>query len=128
MCVYSSKMERVDDNTVIRARGLPWQSSDQDIARFFRGLNIAKYAHTHTKNNRQLWFNQLSFFFSVCTIAICLMIDCVCRGGAALCLNAQGRRNGEALVRFESEEHRDLALQRHKHHMGTRYIEVHMHS
>ncbi|TRY84584.1 hypothetical protein DNTS_001322 [Danionella cerebrum] len=60
-----SKMERVDDNTVIRARGLPWQSSDQDIARFFRGLNIAK-------------------------------------GGAALCLNAQGRRNGEALVRFES--------------------------
>ncbi|XP_074540178.1 epithelial splicing regulatory protein 1 isoform X2 [Halichoeres trimaculatus] len=82
-----SKMERVSDNTVIRARGLPWQSSDQDIARFFRGLNIAK-------------------------------------GGAALCLNAQGRRNGEALVRFVSEEHRDLALQRHKHHMGNRYIEV----
>ncbi|MGH0160433.1 UNVERIFIED_CONTAM: hypothetical protein FKN15_039328 [Acipenser sinensis] len=81
------KMEIVDDNTVIRARGLPWQSSDQDIGRFFRGLNIAK-------------------------------------GGAALCLNAQGRRNGEALVRFVSEEHRDLALQRHKHHMGNRYIEV----
>ncbi|XP_070691269.1 epithelial splicing regulatory protein 1 isoform X2 [Pempheris klunzingeri] len=81
------KMEKVGDNTVIRARGLPWQSSDQDIARFFRGLNIAK-------------------------------------GGAALCLNAQGRRNGEALVRFVSEEHRDLALQRHKHHMGNRYIEV----
>ncbi|XP_062255609.1 epithelial splicing regulatory protein 1 isoform X2 [Platichthys flesus] len=82
-----SKMEKVCDYTVIRARGLPWQSSDQDIARFFRGLNIAK-------------------------------------GGAALCLNAQGRRNGEALVRFVSEEHRDLALQRHKHHMGNRYIEV----
>ncbi|CAN9514239.1 unnamed protein product [Ophioblennius macclurei] len=82
-----SKMEKVCDNTVIRARGLPWQSSDQDIARFFRGLNIAK-------------------------------------GGAALCLNAQGRRNGEALVRFVSEEHRDLALLRHKHHMGNRYIEV----
>uniref|UniRef100_A0A3Q2QRH0 Epithelial splicing regulatory protein 1 n=1 Tax=Fundulus heteroclitus TaxID=8078 RepID=A0A3Q2QRH0_FUNHE len=87
MCVCSSKMEKVCDNTVIRARGLPWQSSDQDIARFFKGLNIAK-------------------------------------GGAALCLNAQGRRNGEALVRFVSEEHRDLALQRHKHHMGNRYIEV----
>ncbi|MEQ2251711.1 Epithelial splicing regulatory protein 1, partial [Ilyodon furcidens] len=82
-----SKMEKVCDNTVIRARGLPWQSSDQDMARFFKGLNIAK-------------------------------------GGAALCLNAQGRRNGEALVRFVSEEHRDLALQRHKHHMGNRYIEV----
>uniref|UniRef100_A0A8C3FFX8 Epithelial splicing regulatory protein 1 n=1 Tax=Chrysemys picta bellii TaxID=8478 RepID=A0A8C3FFX8_CHRPI len=82
-----SKMELVDDNTIIRARGLPWQSSDQDIARFFKGLNIAK-------------------------------------GGAALCLNVQGRRNGEALVRFVSEEHRELALQRHKHHMGNRYIEV----
>ncbi|XP_051879817.1 LOW QUALITY PROTEIN: epithelial splicing regulatory protein 1 [Pristis pectinata] len=82
-----SKMEIIDDNTVIRARGLPWQSSDQDIARFFRGLNIAK-------------------------------------GGAALCLNSQGRRNGEALVRFINNEHRDLALQRHKHHMGNRYIEV----
>uniref|UniRef100_A0A4W5JZ22 Epithelial splicing regulatory protein 2 n=1 Tax=Hucho hucho TaxID=62062 RepID=A0A4W5JZ22_9TELE len=82
-----SKTEPVDSETVIRARGLPWQSSDQDIARFFKGLNIAK-------------------------------------GGVALCLNAQGRRNGEALVRFINQEHRDLALERHKHHMGSRYIEV----
>ncbi|KAG7482007.1 epithelial splicing regulatory 2-like isoform X1 [Solea senegalensis] len=81
------KTEPVDSETVIRARGLPWQSSDQDIARFFKGLNIAK-------------------------------------GGVALCLNAQGRRNGEALVRFVNSEHRDLALERHKHHMGSRYIEV----
>uniref|UniRef100_A0A8C2DDB3 Epithelial splicing regulatory protein 2 n=1 Tax=Cyprinus carpio TaxID=7962 RepID=A0A8C2DDB3_CYPCA len=82
-----SKTEAVDSETVIRARGLPWQSSDQDIARFFKGLNIAK-------------------------------------GGVALCLNAQGRRNGEALVRFINSEHRDMALDRHKHHMGNRYIEV----
>lgn len=40
--VYSSKSDVVDDNHVVRARGLPWQSSDQDIARFFKGLNIAK--------------------------------------------------------------------------------------
>ncbi|XP_005992863.1 epithelial splicing regulatory protein 2 isoform X3 [Latimeria chalumnae] len=82
-----SKSEAVDSETVIRARGLPWQSSDQDIARFFKGLNIAK-------------------------------------GGVALCLNAQGRRNGEALVRFDGSDQRDLALERHKHHMGSRYIEV----
>nr|XP_061820370.1 epithelial splicing regulatory protein 2-like isoform X1 [Nerophis lumbriciformis] len=86
-CGTCSKTEPVDSETVIRARGLPWQSSDQDIARFFKGLNIAK-------------------------------------GGVALCLNAQGRRNGEALVRFVNAEHRDLALERHKHHMGSRYIEV----
>ncbi|XP_037051284.1 RNA-binding protein fusilli isoform X1 [Bradysia coprophila] len=79
--------EEIDGQCIVRARGLPWQSSDQDIAKFFRGLNVAK-------------------------------------GGVALCLSAQGRRNGEALVRFMSQEHRDMALKRHKHHIGNRYIEV----
>lgn len=46
------------------------------------------------------------------------------RGGVALCLSPQGRRNGEALIRFISQEHRDMALKRHKHHIGSRYIEV----
>lgn len=46
------------------------------------------------------------------------------RGGVALCLTKQGRRNGEALVRFESREFRDLAVRRHKHHLRQRYIEV----
>ncbi|XP_052230014.1 epithelial splicing regulatory protein 1-like isoform X1 [Dreissena polymorpha] len=82
-----SKSDVVDDEVVVRARGLPWQSSDQDIARFFKGLNIAK-------------------------------------GGVALCLSPQGRRNGEALVRFTDQEMRDLAIRRHKHHIGQRYIEV----
>nr|CAD7263610.1 unnamed protein product [Timema shepardi] len=36
----------------------------------------------------------------------------------------QGRRNGEALVRFVSQEHTDMALKRHKHHIVNRYIEV----
>lgn len=77
----------IEDNTIIKARGLPWQCSEQDVAKFFRGLNISK-------------------------------------GGIALCLSSQGRRNGEALVRFINEEQRDLALNRHKHHIGQRYIEV----
>lgn len=46
------------------------------------------------------------------------------RGGIALCLSTQGRRNGEALIRLINEEHRDIALRRHKHHIGQRYIEV----
>lgn len=46
------------------------------------------------------------------------------RGGVALCLSPLGRRNGEALIRFVCQEHRDMALKRHKHHIGTRYIEV----
>lgn len=48
----------------------------------------------------------------------------ICRGGVALCLSPLGRRNGEALIRFVSQEHRDMALKRHKHHIGSRYIEV----
>ncbi|XP_039256749.2 epithelial splicing regulatory protein 1-like [Styela clava] len=75
------------EECVVRARGLPWQASDHDIAKFFKGLNIQ-------------------------------------RGGVALVLNPQGRRNGEALVQFCSPEHRSLALLRHKHHMANRYIEV----
>ena len=39
---FSVKGEYIDGNTVVRARGLPWQSSDTDVARFFIGLNIAK--------------------------------------------------------------------------------------
>lgn len=46
------------------------------------------------------------------------------RGGVALCLSSQGRRNGEAFVRFSTVEHRELALRRHKHHIGQRYIEI----
>ena len=41
-----------------------------------------------------------------------------------LCLSSQGRRNGEALVKLENAQQRDLAVKRHKHHMGQRYIEV----
>lgn len=59
-------------------------------------------------------------FITQSLLLLCLLF----RGGVALCLNAQGRRNGEALVRFVSAEQRDLALERHKHHMGSRYIEV----
>ncbi|XP_067054546.1 epithelial splicing regulatory protein 1-like isoform X2 [Acropora muricata] len=81
------RLGHVLDDTILRARGLPWQASDQDVSNFFKGLNIL-------------------------------------RGGIAFCLNTQGRRNGEAFIRFEKGEHRELALKRHKHHLGSRYIEV----
>ncbi|XP_063971755.1 epithelial splicing regulatory protein 2-like isoform X1 [Lytechinus pictus] len=81
------KTDSIPDDTAVKARGLPWQASDRDVFRFFKGLNIA-------------------------------------RGGVALCLNTHGRRNGEVMVHFESSEQRDMALQRHKHNLGKRYVEV----
>lgn len=73
-------------NTVVRAGGLRWRCSEENIAGFFKRLSVAE-------------------------------------GGAALCLNGQGGRNREALVRL-TEEHSDLGLQRHRHHTETPYAEV----
>lgn len=88
---YRRRTDVIEEDTVVRARGLPWQATDSDIDRFFRGLNIVP-------------------------------------GGIALVLSKVGRRNGEALVRFESREHRELAVRKHKHHMSQRYIEVYISS
>ena len=41
-----------------------------------------------------------------------------------VCLSPHGRRNGEALACFKDKHFTDLAIARHKHHMGKRYIEV----
>lgn len=57
-------------------------------------------------------------------LLLLLLLRVRCRGGVALCLSAHGRRNGEAVVRFVNQEHRDMAMKRHKHHIGSRYIEV----
>ena len=37
---FRKKTDFIDDDTVVRARGLPWQATDSDIHKFFRGLNI----------------------------------------------------------------------------------------
>uniref|UniRef100_A0A915P328 RRM domain-containing protein n=1 Tax=Meloidogyne floridensis TaxID=298350 RepID=A0A915P328_9BILA len=79
--------QSIDSKTIIRARGLPWQVSDLDVALFFAGLEIAK-------------------------------------GGVILCLGPEGRRNGECLVKFETAEYRDWALERHRCHLRQRYIEL----
>ncbi|KAI6192757.1 hypothetical protein M3Y94_01317600 [Aphelenchoides besseyi] len=84
---YVNFDRRIDSSLVVRTRGLPWQASDEDIALFFSGLNIAP-------------------------------------GGIALCLGSEGRRNGESLVCFECNAHRELALRRHRNFLHNRYIEV----
>jgi len=38
--MLSCSLGLVLDDTILRARGLPWQASDQDVANFFKGLNI----------------------------------------------------------------------------------------
>lgn len=66
----------------------------------------------------------LSYALFSLLFSILVSLSLAYRGGVALCLSPLGRRNGEALIRFVSQEHRDMALKRHKHHIGTRYIEV----
>ncbi|CAH8593755.1 unnamed protein product [Schistosoma turkestanicum] len=48
----------------------------------------------------------------------------IAKGGISLVLSKIGRRNGEALIQFENAEQQNLALRKHKHHVGKRYIEV----
>ena len=45
--VWTLKFFQVDTQAVVRARGLPWQASDTDIARFFTGLNVAPGGERH---------------------------------------------------------------------------------
>ncbi|VDQ01249.1 unnamed protein product, partial [Trichobilharzia regenti] len=48
----------------------------------------------------------------------------IAKGGISLVLSKIGRRNGEALIQFADSEQQGLALRKHKHHVGKRYIEV----
>ena len=92
---------------------------------------LLRFVIEHIFNNWQQQPNYIVNEFLINSIQ-CLIISLslthsflkLYRGGVALCLSAQGRRNGEALIRFVSQEHRDMALKRHKHHIGSRYIEV----
>lgn len=71
-----------------------------------------------------LYSTSLSLYFFLSLVSFLPLFTLAYRGGVALCLSPLGRRNGEALIRFVSQEHRDMALKRHKHHIGSRYIEV----
>jgi hypothetical protein len=92
-------------------------------------VDILFVTQVPTRKYRKLFL--LSFFPLLCRAdqvglrpRVSIKRTAICRGGVALCLSPQGRRNGEALIKFESQEHRDMALKRHKHHIGQRYIEV----
>ncbi len=59
-----------------------------------------------------------------CHIIIYVLCIFVNRGGIVFCINAVGRRTGEAIVVLENEEHASLALKRDRHYLGKRYVEV----
>lgn len=40
---FSSVDEQIEENTIVRIRGLPWQCTDEDVAKFFSGLDIQKF-------------------------------------------------------------------------------------
>ena len=99
--------EIVEEDSCVRVRGIPWQCSDHDIVRVFKLFQTTKSIY------RLKTLFQANFFRGLN----------IPSGGVSLVLNESGRRSGEALIRFENCEHRNLALQRHRQHMGNRYIE-----
>lgn len=48
----ASKMELIDDNTVIRIPGLSWQDADQDTEKFFKGLRLPEEFQHCVQNAR----------------------------------------------------------------------------
>ena len=88
----------------MKLRGLPFSADHKDIAKFLAGLNIIPYAY---------YIIYLLYHFTISS------------GGLAFGINAVGRRTGEAIVVLENEEQANLALQRHRHYLNQRYIEVH---
>ena len=61
---------------------------------------------------------------SVHVISILLLLLLLFSGGLVFGINAVGRRTGEAVAVLENEEQTTLALQRDRHYMEKRYIEV----
>ncbi|XP_036690437.1 epithelial splicing regulatory protein 2 isoform X5 [Balaenoptera musculus] len=149
-----SKADVVDSETVVRARGLPWQSSDQDVARFFKGLNIARcgwvFGRAQMKSvgdshaphqgtslevarflSREdqviLRLRGLPFSAGPADVLGFLGPECPVTGGAEGLLfvrHPDGRPTGDAFALFACEELAQAALRRHKGTLGKRYIEL----
>eukprot|EP00466_Bigelowiella_natans_P004461 jgi/Bigna1/79884/fgenesh1_pg.66_\ len=77
----------VTGDFIVRMRGLPWGSTEEDIKDFFRGLEIKKE-------------------------------------GILIEKDPMGRASGAAYVAFESKDSLLRAVDKHKEHIGRRYIEI----
>ncbi|KAG9478793.1 hypothetical protein GDO78_012446 [Eleutherodactylus coqui] len=118
-----SKLEIIDDNTIIRARGLPWQSSDQDIAR--TSNEVAQFLSKENQvivRMRGLPFTAtaeevLTFFGQHCPVT-------GGKEGILFVTYPDGRPTGDAFVLFACEEYAQNALKKHKDLLGKRYIEL----
>lgn len=113
-------VQRLKRKILIISVLVPWKTISKTVQSF---------EHEVYRGNVQIKMSQNSFVVltlkSMSTTFSCFFkLIFYSRGGVALCLSSQGRRNGEALVRFVCAEQRELALHRHKHHIGQRYIEV----
>ena len=106
-----SNLTKDSDNndTVIRIRGLPWQATKDDISKFFSGKLSSFFPFTRINNS--------------CSS----VLGCKIKGdldGIKMTLSNQGRPSGEAYIEFEDDDAYKKALECHKKHMGSRYIEV----
>ncbi|MCP9258228.1 Heterogeneous nuclear ribonucleoprotein F [Dirofilaria immitis] len=89
-------------NFVVRLRGIPFSATNEDVKEFFSGRCVL-IAHL---------FGGVSMGYRI---------------GSGRCCHRQGaggRPSGEAFVRFASKQHAEMALERNRNNMGSRYVEV----
>lgn len=101
----------------LRIRGLPWQSSREDVVAFFDGmLDVGtKFIRLHYLSN--CLSNYVSFAYLDCKIMNGVE-------GVHMTLSPQGRPSGEAYIEMETEDDANRGIKKHLKSMGTRYIEV----
>ncbi|KRY01088.1 Heterogeneous nuclear ribonucleoprotein F, partial [Trichinella pseudospiralis] len=121
-----SRMRVSSGEHVVRVRGLPWSSKEEDIRKFFHDCSDIIGIHfTYSKEGRPSGEAYLEFG-SADDVDKALRhhhisdsIDDVRFGQ-----DNSGRASGEGFVRFSNKEATERALDRHMEKIGHRYIEV----
>lgn len=120
--IIKKATEAPADDGVVRLRGLPFSSTEADIAQFFSGswhnLLLCWPLLIDRHKNSFTWLLTVGnwkrfFFFNLSDLDIV-------ENGITIVTDYEGRNSGEAFVQFFSKEAAEKALQRDREIMGGR--------